>query len=36
VDDLHHRPLRGGKIVEEWQLVDFLGLMRQLGLVAPQ
>jgi steroid delta-isomerase-like uncharacterized protein len=23
----------GGKIVEEWQMTDFLGLMRQLGLV---
>jgi predicted ester cyclase len=23
----------GGKIVEEWQMADFLGLMRQLGLV---
>ena len=24
----------GGKIVEEWQMTDFLGLMRQLGLVS--
>jgi predicted ester cyclase len=23
----------GGQIVEEWQMTDFLGLMRQLGLV---
>ena len=22
-----------GKIVEEWQMADFLGLMRQLGLI---
>jgi predicted ester cyclase len=24
----------GGKIVEEWQMTDFLGLMQQLGLVS--
>lgn len=25
----------GGKLVEEWQMTDFLGLMRQLGVVKP-
>jgi hypothetical protein len=29
----HHKPLESGKVAEEWQIFDALGMMQQLGAI---